>query len=475
MAMPALTAMPALIDRAAGFVLGRRPPSELPDGVRRAIARDQQSSELLVCLAQFGAIVFFGSFYAITPKAFPPDVPFEPIPVALAFYTLFTALRLLLTLTNRLTPLFLALSVIIDIAVLMVTIWSFHLQYQTEATVYLKAPTLLYAFILIALRAMRFEAGYILLAGAATLAGWGVLVGYAVATSHAMQVTHNFAVYATTDAILIGAEVDKALSFAAVTLVLAVAVSRARRLMVSAATEAYAAAELSRYFAPEVAAEIRMAANGLRPGDAIAREAAVMMIDLRGFTTLSARLPPREALGLIAEYQRRLVPVIQGAGGAIDKYLGDGILATFGTARPSESFAADALRAQLAVLAAARDWNADRAAAGEPQLGIGVAVATGTLLSGVIGAENRLEFTVIGDAVNLAAKLEKHCKTAGVPALATREALALATAQGFDLPEAYHHRPAERVEGVTAPIDLVAHDPLTLKGPQPCSAALPLP
>jgi adenylate cyclase len=446
----------APLARAFEFVFGRRPPATLPERVRRAIAEDQRSSEVLVCLVQFGAIAFFGAFYALTPKAFPPGVPFEPVPWALGLYALFTTLRLGLALQNRLTAFFLSLSVIVDIAVLMLTIWSFHLQYQQPATIYLKAPTLLYVFILIALRTLRFEAGYVLLAGASAILGWFILVAYALVTAGEMRITRSFAEYMTSHSILIGAEVDKLVSFAAVTALLAIAVVRARRLLIEAATEAHAASELSRFFAPEVAGEIRSADMGLRPGDAVMREAAVMMLDLRGFTTLAARLPPAETMALLAEYQRRVVPVIQRRGGSIDKYLGDGIMATFGAARPSGSYAADALRVQQEVLDTMRAWNAERAARGGTPLGIGVAVATGPVLFGVTGDESRLEFTVIGDTVNLAAKLEKHCKVAGRPGLATAAALELARAQGLADAAGFDPLPGQRVAGVAAQIDLVA-------------------
>lgn len=440
----------------AEFVFGRRPPSALPEQVRRAIAADQRSSEVLVCLTQFGAIIFFGAFYALTPKAFPPGVPFHPVPWALGLYAVFTTLRLVLALKERLTPGFLALSVIIDVAVLMVTIWSFHLQYQQPATIYLKAPTLLYVFILIALRAMRFEARYIVLAGATAILGWFALVAYAVWDAGGMHLTHNFAEYMTSNSILIGAEIDKLLSFAAVTAVLAIAIVRARRLLVSAATEAHAASELSRFFAPEVASEIRRADMALKPGDAVTREAAVMFIDLRGFTRLAARQAPGATIEVLSEYQRRMVPAIQAHGGSIDKYLGDGILASFGAARPSQTYAADALSALGAVLEAADAWNADRAAAGEPPIGVGAAVAVGPVLFGVTGDASRLEFTVIGDTVNLAAKLEKHCKVVTRPALATRDALELARAQGFAGANSFTILPGEAVGGVNAPLDLAA-------------------
>ena len=138
---------------------------------------EQEASEILVTLLQMLAIVTFAILYALTPKAFPPGVPFEPVPVALAVYAVFTLIRLWLAWRRRLTGWFLALSVVVDIAMLMVTIWSFHLQYQAPAALYLKAPTLMYAFILIALRTLRFEPGLRDLAGVTAALGWLVLVG----------------------------------------------------------------------------------------------------------------------------------------------------------------------------------------------------------------------------------------------------------------------------------------------------------
>jgi adenylate cyclase len=271
-----------------------------------------------------------------------------------------------------------------------------------------------------------------------------------------MRLTRDFAEYMMSNSILIGAEVDKLLSFAAVTAVLAIAIVCARRLLVQAAAEAHAASELSRFFAPEVAGEIRRADTGLAPGDAVTREAAVMMLDLRGFTRLAARLSPLETMALLRDYHEHVVPVIQRHGGSIDKYLGDGVMATFGAARPSETYAADALRALGALLGAAEAWNAERAARGEEPVTLNGAIAIGSVLFGVTGEDTRLEFTEIGDVVNLAAKLEKHCKLAGRPALATAAALDLARAQGFAGAPGFEYLPAQEVAGVEEPIDLVA-------------------
>lgn len=446
----------ALLATVARFVLGERPTQTLPDRARQALAESQNRSEVLVCILQFCAIAFFGTVYALMPKAFPPDAPFKPVPWALGIYLVLTALRMWLALRGRLNAVLLSLSVVIDIAVLMVTIWSFHLQYQQPATLYLKSPTLLYVFILIALRAMRFEARYVILSGLAALVGWSTLVVYAIVSADENPITRDFVAYMTSNALLIGGEVDKLLTISIVTAVLAVAIVRARRLLVEAVAETNAAQEMSRFFAPEVVGEIRGAEIGLKPGDAVSREAAILMTDLRGFTPLAARLEPKAIMRILQEYQRRMVPLIHQHGGSIDKYMGDGIIATFGAVRPSATFAADALRALDAVLDATEAWNAERRAEGEEALELGVAVAVGTVLFGVTGDESRLEFTVIGEPVNLASKLEKHSKIVACPGLVTREALELGQAQGYENAEAFAILPREPVAGAAAPMDLAA-------------------
>ena len=436
----------------------RKPPAlpdTVPARVRRAIADSERASETLVCLVQLGATLLFGLVYAVTPKAFPDMVPFEPVPWTLAGYAIFTGIRLALALRDRLTPTFLIASAVIDVAVLMVTIWSFHLQYGEPAAIYLKAPTLMYVFILISLRALRFEARYVLVTGFAAAIGWLALVAYAVAEGNA-AITRSFALYMRSATILVGAEIDKMLSIVIVTVVLAVAVSRARALLVEANSERHAAGELSRFFSPDVASEIRHTDAGLRPGEAVVREAAVMMIDLRGFTRLSMVLAPNDIMALLGEYHMRMVPAIQRSGGSIDKYMGDGIMATFGATSLREAPAADALAALEAVLAEGARWSAEVEARGLPAVRIGAAVAFGPMMFGVIGHESRLEFTVTGEVVNLAAKLEKHTKAASCDAIATREAFDRATASGYICQAPVTELRAARVEGVGSPVDIVA-------------------
>lgn len=442
--------------RCRELILGPPLPGRVPATVLDSIRRAQDASEIIVSLVQAAAIVTFAVLYTLAPKAFPPNVPFEPVPLALAAYSLFTALRLYLAIERRLGPRFLTVSVLVDVTVLLVTIWSFHIQYDEPPALYLKAPTLMYVFILIALRTLRFEPRNILLCGGAGAAGWLLLLLYALFDAEGAGITRNFAEYATSYRILLGTEFDKIVSILMVTAILALSVHRARKLLVLAAIEQRTARELSRFFAPEIAGRIADTDLPLEPGQAELRDAAILFVDLRGFTRLTESRPPAQVLRLLSEYQAVVVAAVRGCGGSIDKFTGDGVLASFGAARASPMYARQALLAVEETLARWHELQRERRATGEELPGIGAAVAVGRVMFGTVGDRERLEYTVIGEPVNLAAKLEKHCKVERVEAIATREALALAELQGYAGGRHWRLLPARRVEGVEEPVDLVA-------------------
>jgi adenylate cyclase len=147
--------------------------------------------------------------------------------------------------------------------------------------------------------------------------------------------------------------------------------------------------------------------------------------------------------------------LITSNGGGIDKFLGDGILASFGAVAASPTAAADALRAADAVIEAADRWIAERQAAGLPPLTLGLAVSSGRVVFGAVGDGERLEFTVIGDAVNFAAKLEKHNKDEKTRAVTDSATYALAERQGYSPPAARERRSGRRVGGVADLVDIV--------------------
>ena len=404
----------------------------LPQRVREDVARQQDRSEQIISVVQIVIVLLFCGLFLITPGGADGDLAFELTPWALGGYLVFSVARFWASCKTRLPGWFLTLSVIADMALLMVLIWSFHRTYGQPPSFYLKAPTLLYVFIFIALRALRFDARYVLLAGFTAMVGWSLLVLYAAAfETGEMTITRNYVEYITGNTILLGAEFDKLLTIGIVTAGLAAAVLRARQMLFTAVSEGSAKRDLARFFDTYVADRITGSEHELHAGEGQHRNAAVVFFDIRGFTGLSGRLDAGGLVQLLSEYQSRIVPIVQDNGGVIDKFLGDGVMATFGAVVPNKTYAADALRAIEAA-------------------------ASGDLIFAAVGDERRLEYTVIGDTVNLAAKLEKHTKHEEACAVVTTQTYDLALAQGFEPRHPGERRIGRAVEGVGGFVDLVA-------------------
>jgi adenylate cyclase len=288
---------------------------------------------------QLGAVIVFGTLYALSPKVAPDVAGFQPAVMALAAYGLFTIARLVMARRGRLPSWIIVMSAIADILLLLGLIWSFHIQYEQPPSFYLKIPTLLYVFIFISLRALRFDAVYVVVAGAVAAIGWAAMVAYAVsADAGQMMVTKDYVYYMTNNAILIGAEFDKIVSILMVTAVLAVAITRARRLLENAVADSIAAADMSRFLAPEVVSQVTSAESTVVAGDGQMREAAILFLDIRGFTLLSNSMSPQDVIRALTDYQARFTPIIRDHGGVIDKFIGDGIMASFGAAHVSSSY-----------------------------------------------------------------------------------------------------------------------------------------
>lgn len=187
----------------------------------------------------------------------------------------------------------------------------------------------------------------------------------------------------------------------------------ARRTVLSAARLEQAAGQLSRYFSPEVAERVATAdPEFLRPGGSL-RFVAVLVSDIEGFTSLSASMGPDATLRFLADYQKRMTEVIFRHGGSVDKFIGDGILATFGATGAMPSPCARAVATADGMMQALEAINAERRATGQPAIAHRIGVHAGDAMVGNVGSEDRLEFTVIGDVVNLADRIEQACKRTG--------------------------------------------------------------
>ncbi|WP_293720959.1 adenylate/guanylate cyclase domain-containing protein [Stappia sp.] len=426
---------PRRADRASWLSRLRRVAADeraMPARVRAELRARETSAERLIGWIQLALVVFFAVLYSLAPRA-EGAAGFNFVPLALAAYFLFTVLRVALSYRTVLPGWYLVLSIVVDVALLCGLIFSFHIQYAQPATFYLKAPTVMYFFLFIALRALRFDPRFVLVTGLVAIAGWAALVGYAILPALSeMRVTRNYVEYLTSNAILLGAELDKSIVLLGVTLLLTLALYRGRQVLVAAVREEAAASDLKRFFAPEVASSITGADEALVAGRGEVREVAVLMVDIRGFTRIAASLPPETVMAVLARYQGAVTRLVEDGGGRVDKYLGDGVLATFGAVTPSASASASALAVGEGLPALFRALAPELQALGWPEpLRAGAAIAAGPVTVGVVGGDERLEFTVIGDAVNRAAKLEDANKSVGSVVLTDAETFALARSQGY--------------------------------------------
>ncbi len=429
------------------------PAAALPPRMLAVIARHDASSEVLIRLIQLATVLFFAALYGLSPKT-DAGTAFSPVPAILALYLVLTLVGLVWAWRFGLPNWAVYGSIGIDVALLLTLIWSFHTQYGQPASFSLKVPTLLYLFIFIALRALRFQARFVLAVGLAAAIGWAGVVTFAVISEGAgMVVTRDYVRYLTSNSVLVGAEVDKIVSIVVVSAVLSLALRRARRLLVQAVAEGAAAENLSRFFDEPVARRIRRSGEGSPSGEGVRREAAILYVDLHGFSALSAELDPSEVVAILTEYQGRVVPVIQRHGGIIDKYVGDGVIATFGALEASDRYAAEALRAVDALVADLPTWAASERLARLGPGRVNMAVAAGPVIAGVVGDGQRLEFTVIGAAMNLAAKLEKHNKREGSRALAPWATFEAARLQGYE-PGRDVAKVVSLIEGASEPCEI---------------------
>lgn len=148
-------------------------------------------------------------------------------------------------------------------------------------------------------------------------------------------------------------------------------------------------------------------------GDQVQREISVLFADIRGFTTMCEQLGPARTFAFVNSYLHWIEPAIHGHGGYVNAFLGDGIMALYPTS------ADDALHSALAMLAAVDEYNRVRERAGEPPMKIGIGLNTGSLMVGVIGGHDRMDRGVIGDAANVASRVEGMTKQYGATLLTT--------------------------------------------------------
>jgi adenylate cyclase len=210
--------------------------------------------------------------------------------------------------------------------------------------------------------------------------------------------------------------------------VLAVGAVRARGLLRRAIDETVKRDNLTRYLPRQVADWL--ADTGLDEARAGRQmDAAVLFCDIRGFTERAEGMEPAALGRFVNGFREAVTRAAEATGGVIDKFVGDSAMIVFGVPAPGTDDARNALDCAHAILANVAGWNLERAASGEDSVQVGAGAYWGRVFCGAVGDLARLEFTVLGDTVNVAARLEEETKRAGLPLVVSR---ALLDAAGDD-------------------------------------------
>lgn len=224
---------------------------------------------------------------------------------------------------------------------------------------------------------------------------------------------------------------------------------RTNRLLIRQAKVARERANLARHFPPSIVDE--MAAQNQPLAEVRSQTVAVMFADIVGFTGLSQRQSPEETMQLLRDFHRRMESAVFYHKGTLHKFLGDGIMATFGTPEPTPADAGNALACAQGMLNEMDRWNEERAKEGKEAVILSIGLHYGNVVLGDIGSERLLEFAVIGDAVNVASRLEEVSRDLG-----TRLVVSDALVEAIPA--------TDKVNGRGPADALAARDPLTLRG-----------
>ena len=235
--------------------------------------------------------------------------------------------------------------------------------------------------------------------------------------------------------------------------IIAVLVHRARRLVVREARAASERAALARYFSPDVVDEITGDQDALT--QARSTEAAVLFADVRGFSGIAEALTPDETVALLRRLHGLIADAVFAEGGTLDKFTGDGAMALFGAPRPRSDDARAAVRATRLLLSAVDTWNDERQDAGLPSVLLSIGIHHGAVVTGNAGANQQLDFTAVGDAVNVAARLERLTRDLDATVVISEALWRRATdAGGEDDLHGFHAGPSQAIRGRVQPVSL---------------------
>ena len=335
--------------------------------------------------------------------------------------------------------------------------WPIGMQFRFD--------TFIYFFVLLATAPLAYSWRTVIAMGTWTAALWAVGVGWvwlqpethaALAERVRAAVGSDVRMFALIDptAVHIAARFQEIVVFLIVAVTLAVAVRRSNALLVSHAGIERERTNLARYFSPNVVEQLSKNDEPLK--QVRTENVAVLFADIVGFTAYADGRNPAEVIGTLRRFHERMEREIFRHEGTLDKYLGDGLMATFGTPFPGASDAGNALRCAQTMQGAIDDLNRERRHRGEPPIRISIGLHYGQVVLGDIGL-NRLEFAVIGTTVNAASRLESLTREFGCAIIASDDLVQRARAETSSSDADFTHlvaQPPQAIRGLEQPLGI---------------------
>ena len=321
----------------------------------------------------------------------------------------------------------------------------------------------IYFFVLLAVATLAYSWRTVIAVGTWTSALWVIGVAWVwwqpdrdpaltARIADAVGSDHRLLALISPDAMGFGLRSQEIVVFLIVAVTLALAVRRSNELLIRHAAVERERGNLARYFSPNVVTELSKHDEPLK--QVRTQDVAVLFVDIVGFTAFADVRTPEEVVQTLREFHGLMEREVFRHNGTLDKYLGDGLMATFGTPFAGSNDASNALRCAQAMIAAADDWNERRRASGEPPLRVSFGLHYGPAVLGDVG-QTCLEFAVIGATVNAASRLEALTRMLDCALVASDDLVSRAKAELGGAAEAFQPltaREPQTVRGIQQPI-----------------------
>lgn len=325
-----------------------------------------------------------------------------------------------------------------------------------------------YFFVFVAFAVLSYSPGLALWTGIASAAAWSLGVGWVISRPDPFTITNwrevqSQPVQDIVDLLLdpnyvsFDIWIQQSLLCVLVAGILSVAVWRSRRLVIRQAAVAAERANLARYFSPNMVNELANTRHAL--GQGRSQRAGVLFVDIVGFTAYSESRPPEKVIAFLQAFHSRIAAAVFRHGGTVNKYMGDAVMATFGTPESADGDATRTVLCVRSILETMQAWNDKRNADDRSLVRFGLGAHYGPVVIGDIGEERCLEFAVVGDTVNTASRLEDLTRAQGVRALVSDALVAAARKEGADIDtllKGFDKAPPQQLRGKRDPLTVWA-------------------